>query len=134
MRLDTTAFPIVWMFEGTPHRDWESQLDALLARGERFVLITRQDDGDHDNHAEGQDEGHDAEDKKRRALWLKRNRALLKRWCAGGVFVVSGATKARMLGSLLQPLTKAFGFPLRIAEQADAESTARRLFDAGREH
>ncbi|MDM0091386.1 hypothetical protein QTI08_28475, partial [Variovorax sp. J22G40] len=81
MRLDTTRFPLVFMREAqqqpsaadTP----EQALEALLDRGERFVLLTDHLPGDH------ADESH--EDRKQRALFFKRHKARMRALCQGMV-------------------------------------------------
>lgn len=118
MHIDTRLFPLVWMSSSQPS-NWESQLDALLRQGERFVLLTR----------EMPDRRHDAngEDRKRFALWLKRNRESLKRICAGSVVIVPNQAIAVSLSAVVTPLSKAFGYPVRVATEDRLEAEINSL-------
>ncbi len=40
MHIATCQFPRVWVSSTLPS-NWESELEALLCQGERFVLLTR---------------------------------------------------------------------------------------------
>jgi hypothetical protein len=82
MRLDTSRFPLVFFRQadqapasGTP----EQQLEALLDRGQAFVLLTDHLPGDHAeaSHAESHEE------RKQRALFFKRNKARMRALCKG---------------------------------------------------
>jgi hypothetical protein len=120
MRIDTTHFPLVWVSANAPgDEDWEPQMNTLLDRQQRFVLLGRQ--------ALGADRLSGQAEKKRWARWFKRNRAGLRQWCAGSIVVVPAQSSTLAFKALLQPLAKAFGFPIRIAEEAQAHSEATRL-------
>ena len=108
MHIDTRQFPLVWMSSIEPS-NWESQLNTLLCRGDRFVLLTR----------ERPDREHSANpgERKRFALWLKRNRELLKQVCAGSIVVVYSEVIALPLRAVLAPLGKAFGYPMRVVTE-----------------
>ncbi|WP_156920091.1 hypothetical protein [Comamonas composti] len=118
MQIDTRHFPLVWMSSSQPS-NWESKLDALLSEGEKFVLLTREMPG----------RGHDAngEDRKQFALWLKRNRELLKRTCAGSVVIVPNQAIAMSLSVVATPLSKAFGYPVRVATEDRLETEINSL-------
>jgi hypothetical protein len=112
MRIDTTHFPLVWVSANAPgDEDWEPQMNTLLDRQQRFVLLGRQ--------ALGADRLSGQAEKKRWARWFKRNRAGLRQWCAGSIVVVPAQSSTLAF--------KAFGFPIRIAEEAQAHSEATRL-------
>jgi NAD-dependent oxidoreductase involved in siderophore biosynthesis len=120
MRIDITHFPLVWVSPSTQgDEDWEPKMNTLLDRQQRFVLLGRQ--------ALGADPSSVQAEKKRWARWFKRNRARLRQWCAGSIVVVPAQSSTLALKALLQPLAKAFGFPVRIAEEAQAHSEATRL-------
>lgn len=108
MHIDSDRFPLVWMSSSGPS-NWESELNALLCRAEPFVLLTRE--------RPDREQGATGGDRKRFALWLKSNRELLKRVCAGSIVVVSSEVIALPLRVLLVPLSKAFGYPVRVATE-----------------
>ncbi|MFK0375966.1 hypothetical protein [Pandoraea sp. NPDC090278] len=120
MQIDTSQFPFVHLSRQPYDMNWESGLDALLTRQERFVLISRQSPTEHDDAPPG-------DEKRRFALWLKRNRSELKAWCAGAILVADDASFMRLLGPAVHALAKAFGFPVRIALQTEIDDAARRL-------
>ncbi|WP_321291239.1 hypothetical protein [Alcaligenes phenolicus] len=87
MQVDDTQFPLVFLREHssqqTPQQA-QDQLEALLNRGQRFVLLTdRLGGGDH-----AHEESH--EDRKQRALFFKQNKQRLKDLCAGMVVISKG--------------------------------------------
>jgi len=95
--------------------DWIAEMEALLARGQRFALVFP-------NSAEN--EPHD--DQKMRVVWLKQNKSRLAELCAG-IFGVEPNQAARLLkraqGLVVAP---AFGLTFRVAAtQEQAEALAR---------
>ena len=124
MHLDTTSFPLVWIRDESQQKDLTSQLDALLDRRERFVLIV-------DRNVE-HDEQQDHVEKKRSVLWLKRNRPRLKQWCAGAIVVIDSKAKELVVRPMLYPISKAFGFLVHTARQTNAETEARSLLGIDR--
>ncbi|WP_454255673.1 hypothetical protein [Pseudomonas sp. Marseille-Q8238] len=91
---------------------WADELEALLAHGERFVILYG---------AMRQDESH--EDRKSRGLWLKRRKAELGRYCAGLVSVVADAQAREAMQPKLDGAVRAFGVAQVLA--ADAEEAER---------
>jgi hypothetical protein len=87
MQLDDTQFPLVFLREhSTPQtpQQAQDQLEALLSRGQRFVLLTDRLGGEKHAHEESH------EDRKQRALFFKQNKQRLKDLCAAKV--ASGRT------------------------------------------
>ncbi|KAA0012011.1 hypothetical protein F0A17_12025 [Billgrantia pellis] len=120
MHIDTSHFPRVWISSTGPS-NWESELESLLHQGDRFVLLTREVPG------KGQEAA--PEERKRAALWLKRNREPLKQVCAGSIVVVTNPTVALSLRVALAPLGKAFGYPIRVVEESSIETEINRLLE-----
>ncbi len=87
MQVDDTQFPLVFLREQdqlqTPQQA-QHQLEALLNRGQRFVLLTERLGGEDHNHEESH------EDRKQRALFFKHNKQRLKDLCAGMVVITQG--------------------------------------------
>lgn len=79
MHVDTSRFPVVWLSSDGPS-NWEPTLDGLLQGGERFVLLTHE--------LPGRDQQASGDDRKRLAVWLKRNREQLSSVCAGSIVIV----------------------------------------------
>ncbi len=87
MQVDDTQFPLVFLREHEQEhtsQQTQDQLEALLNRGQRFVLLTERLGGEDRN----QEESH--EDRKQRALFFKRNKQRLKDLCAGMVVITQG--------------------------------------------
>lgn len=118
MHIDTSHFPRVWI-SSIGSTNWESQLDSLLHQSEQFVLLT--------SEIPGREQETDKEERKRLALWLKRNREQLKRVCAGSIVVVTNPIVALSLRTTLAPLGKAFGYPVRAAVEDSIESEINNL-------
>lgn len=93
MQLDDTQFPLVFLREhSTPQtpQQAQDQLEALLSRGQRFVLLTDRLSGEKHAHEESH------EDRKQRALFFKQNKQRLKDLCAGMVVIdLQGAGHSR---------------------------------------
>lgn len=120
MHIDTSHFPRVWI-SSMGSSNWESQLNSLLHQSEQFVLLTCE--------VPGREQESTKEERKRLALWLKRNRAQLKRVCAGSIVVATSPTVALSLRITLAPLGKAFGFPIRIVEESSIDTETNSLLE-----
>lgn len=114
MHIDTRQFPLVWM-SASGASNWQSELNKLLLQGERFVLLTRE--------MPARNKETDGTSRKQLALWLKTNRDQLKHVCAGSIVVVNSQASALPLQAVLGPLSKAFGYPIRVVAERhlDAE-------------
>lgn len=107
MHILINQFPQVWV-SAAPSSTWEAELDALLNRGERFVLLTRNlPDKEHFNSKE----------KKEFALWFKCNRKRLAEVCAGSIVIVPNEMVATGLAPLVAPLCRVFGYPVRVVTE-----------------
>lgn len=123
MQLDTTRFPLVFMREaeqppsavGTP----EQALEALLDRGERFVLLTDHLPGDH------AEEGH--EERKQRALFFKRHKARMRALCPGMVLITGDRAIPAAVRLAAQGAGKVLGLAIAFVEtERDATEAASR--------
>lgn len=122
MHIDISQFPMVWMSSDLPS-NWQPVLDALLDREQRFVILTREIPG-----REGAREAR-KEERRSVALWFKKNRAQLKRQCAGSIVIVTSEAIARSLGVVLAPLGKAFGYPVHAVVENRVETTVNQLLN-----
>lgn len=92
-------------------------MDALLECEQAFVIIMT---------SHQTDEPH--EERKRRGLWLKANRAALGKLCRAVISVEPDRTRRLALQAQMLLASKAFGIPMRVeSTTAEAEITARRL-------
>lgn len=128
---DDSRFPFV---RATPKEkqagtapQWQREMEALIARAQPFVIIFPPD-----HHADLEQLDGDAmrqaqEERKQRALWLKRNREVLAGSCRGMITIeLDGARRSAERARATQ-LEKAFGVPLRVA---DSGGMADELADA----
>lgn len=111
---DLSAFPLVRLpmlepgIAGTGER-WAAEFDAVLARGERFVLLSI--------GPIREDEAHD--DRKARALWLKRRRAELGRLCLAHLHVEQDPDRRAMMQDRAAKMGNAFPYPLTVFASED---------------
>jgi hypothetical protein len=121
MLIDLTEFPLVYLrAEQESTRSPEAQIKALFARGERFVMIA--DHSPEDHHEEPQ------EQRKERALILKRFRDQLARWCAGAIVIENKGPIAKPIKLASQAFGHAFGVPFAfVKDDVAARETARRI-------
>ncbi|AYZ63767.1 ATP--cob(I)alamin adenosyltransferase [Burkholderia multivorans] len=129
MQIVTTEFPFVWLrYSGSTHTDPArllAELDALLARRERFVLLT-------DDAPSGDDRGAgDHELRKQLAKWSKANRAQSREWIPAMIAIEPDAPRRVALDAFSGTFEKVWGYPLNAAASRDeALALARRLLDA----
>lgn len=122
---DMSNFPIVRsrndaIVPGYAHQ-WAREMDALLAADAPFIIVF--DEGMAEERQE---------DRKVRAVWLKKNRNLLAMLCRSVVAIEPDAVKRMALKAQAVIATKAFGVPMDIvSSRAEAELRARGLLDAG---
>jgi len=119
---DVADFPLVRLMpEGLPEGyavQWEAEMETLIKQPEPFVMVVAALEGEHQ-------EAH--EDRKRRTLWMKRNRDALARRCRGMVAVEPNAGKRMLMQTQSAALAGLFKVRLRIvatAEEADAQARA----------
>lgn len=116
---DVSDFPIVWSRNAAIvpgyAPQWVREMDGLLTRGLPFVVVF--------------DEGiteEDHEDRKVRALWLKKNKGLLVSLCRSVFVIEPNAIKRAALMAQALVASKAFGVSMDIvASRQEAETAAR---------
>ena len=112
---DLSAFPLVRLpmpdpgIVGTGER-WAAEFDAVLAKGERFVLLSI--------GPIPEDESHD--DRKARTLWLKRRRAELGRLCLAHLHVEHDPDRRAMIQDRAAKTAGAFPYPLTVFASEDS--------------
>ncbi|MDR6497417.1 hypothetical protein J2785_000559 [Burkholderia ambifaria] len=128
MQIVTTEFPFVWLrYSGSTHTDPArllAELDALLARRERFVLLT-------DDAPSGDDRGAgDHEMRKQLAKWSKANRVQSREWIPAMIAIEPDAARRVALDAFSGAFEKVWGYPLNAAAtRDDALALAQRLLD-----
>ncbi|OXI31504.1 ATP--cob(I)alamin adenosyltransferase [Burkholderia sp. AU16741] len=126
MQIVTTEFPFVWLrYSGSTYTDPArliAELDALLARRERFVLLT-------DDAPSGDDRpDNDHEMRKQLAKWSKANRALSRERIPGMIAIEPNAARRVALNAFSGAFEKVWGYPLNAAaSRDDALALAQRL-------
>ncbi|VWB70730.1 ATP--cob(I)alamin adenosyltransferase [Burkholderia lata] len=128
MHITTTEFPFVWLrYTGSTHTDPArliAELDTLLARRERFVLLT-------DDAPSGDDRGADDHElRKQLAKWSKANRAQSREWIPAMIAIEPDASRRVALNAFSGAFEKVWGYPLNAAAtRDDALALAQRLLD-----
>jgi hypothetical protein len=114
MQIDKSLYPLVFLREtASPQTERpETELEAILADGLPFVLIS-----DHPSHDEANEP---PEEKKTRALFFKRNKALFCRNCAGAIVIEGAKVTPTRLRMAAQAFGKAFGVPFHFVPDEDA--------------
>lgn len=111
MHISTQEFPRVW-FSNIAPANWRQELDALLAKGQRFVLLTRELPGADAEQAKAQEEFTE---------WVKANHRDFRKTCAGCLVVVNNALLAFSIGFFVAPLSKKLGIPVLVAQEDDLD-------------
>ncbi|AYN20699.1 hypothetical protein [Alcaligenes aquatilis] len=129
MHVDDTQFPLVFLREHSPQQtpqQAQDQLEALLNRGQRFVLLTDRMGGEDPAHEESH------EDRKQRALFFKQNKPRLKELCAGMVVISKGRAIPAAVRLAQQTLGRVLGLRFAfVMDETQARMQARRLLEAG---
>lgn len=105
------GFPLVWT--GAPVRDaedarqWQAEMDMLVAQGSRFVILHRLDGA----------EPHEA--RKARALWLKHNKRALARICLALVAVEADPVRRMALKARAAIANQSYGVKAAVAATAE---------------
>lgn len=126
MQVDKSRYPFVFLRETALPKteNPELELEAILADGSPFILIS-----DHPPHDESNES---PEAKKARALFFKRNKALFLRNCAGAIVIEGAKATPMSLRMAAQAFGKAFGVPFHFVpdESAAVELGEKLLMDA----
>lgn len=102
---------------------WTAGFDVALARGEPFVFVL-------DMEEFFTDPRESPEEKKKGALWMKRNRPTLTRLCRGNVYIVADPGMREEVLKQTRKQGKALGFRFEAAADLDeALSVARQLLE-----
>jgi hypothetical protein len=101
-------------------QQWAREMDALLAADVPFAIV-----------GEGMAE-EQQEDRKVRAVWLKKNRSRLATLCRAVVAIEPDTVKCMALKAQAVIATKAFGVPMdMVPSRAEADVRARGLLEPG---
>lgn len=112
---DLSAFPLVRLpmpepgIEGYGER-WAAEFDAILARGERFVLLSV--------GPMPESEAHD--DRRARTLWLKRRRGDLGRLCLAHLHVERDPDRRAMMEERAAKMAGVFPYALGMFGSEDS--------------
>lgn len=124
MNIDATEFPIVQMVADpaldTPVEEAMASFLELLSRNQPFVFVGTGEpgDGDKDN----------VEDRRKISLWMKANKAEIRRLVKGHVQIVPDAAKRVAMKAFSVVFGKFWGYPMYIVANAEeARVKARSL-------
>ncbi|WP_252717213.1 hypothetical protein [Herbaspirillum sp. B65] len=122
--MNSSNFPYVWMSlaqePGHDHDKDYIEFEANLARGEPFVLLT--------DTAPAEDHEHSPEEKKRTALWMKKNKLELRRLVLAMIVVESSPAKRLGFKAFAVVFAKFWGYPLLLAaSRQEAMEIAKEL-------
>ncbi len=130
MLMNSSDFPLVWMNltqePGHDHQKDFDEFEANLQRGEPFVLLT--------DTAPVEDHEHSPEEKKRTALWMKKNKLELRKLVLAMILVEPNSAKRFGFKAFAVVFAKFWGYPLLLAasrEQA-IEMAGELLREAGK--
>ncbi|MGO2235874.1 hypothetical protein B6N13_09595 [Marinomonas sp. UCMA 3892] len=116
MSMNSSQFPFVWIsLDHKPGQDSQKDFDefeANLQRGEPFVLLS--------NSAPTGDHEHSKEEKKRTSLWMKKNKAELRKLVIAMILIEPNAAKRLGFKAFAEVFSKFWGYPLILASSQDA--------------
>ena len=124
MSVNSSDFPFVWMSltqePGHDHQKDFAEFEANLQRGEPFVLLT--------DTAPTEEHEHSPEEKKRTALWMKKNKVELRKWVLAMIMIESNSAKRLGFKAFSVVFAKFWGYPLLLAASREqAMEMAREL-------
>lgn len=127
MSMSSSNFPYVWMsFSQDPEHDNEKDFEEFeenLKRDEPFVILT--------DTAPTEDHKHSPEDKKRTALWMKKNKAELRKLVLAMILIEPSQAKRLGIKAFSVLFTKFWGYPLILASsREEAMAIAEGLLSA----
>lgn len=131
MPVDATQFPLVYLTAPQPDSspgEAEAAFEALLDRGERFVVVTERPPGEEHEHERELAHETPHEARKQRALFFKRNKARMKVLCAGMVVIAGERPISLAARVAAQTLGKFLGFRCAFVRDAhEAQAQAERF-------
>lgn len=127
MKMDASQFPYVWVDFTHSHAEPEhdhkkdfERFEALLARKEAFVFLSRT--------AEEDDHEHTQEEKKQVSLWMKKHKQALRTYVKGMVHIEPGSAKRLAMRAFATAFSKFWGYPMLVAgSEEEAMGFARHL-------
>ena len=127
MKINASKFPYVWVDFTHSHAEPEhdhtedfERFEALLARKEAFVFLSRT--------AEQDDHEHTQQEKKQVSLWMKKHKQALRTYVKGMVHIEPGSAKRLAMRAFSAAFAKFWGYPLLIAgSEEEALGFAQRL-------
>ena len=124
MLINSSDFPYVWMnLAQEPGHDHEkdfAEFEANLQRGEPFVILT--------DTAPADDHEHSPEEKKRTALWMKKNKVELRKRVLAMIMIEPNSAKRLGFKAFAVVFAKFWGYPLLLAASREqAIEMAREL-------
>lgn len=124
MLVDVTRFPIVFIRSGsTSEEAVPSQIEHLLDREAPFVLMTDHAPGDHDDES--------AEERKEKALFVKKIKSRLVKLCKAMIVIEGDQPTNAIVRAGAATAAKAFGFSVFfVADEEQANQKAELILAA----
>ncbi|WP_430512194.1 hypothetical protein [Pannonibacter phragmitetus] len=124
MPMDNSNFPFVWMsYADAPDHDHDDDFASFeenLKRGEPFVVLS--------DSVPSEEHEHSQEERKRTALWMKKNKAGLRKLVLAMIIVEPSAAKRLAFKAFGITFAKFWGYPMMLASSRDeAMVIARKL-------
>ncbi|MCF5651449.1 hypothetical protein GIV49_18050 [Pseudomonas syringae] len=128
MSVNSSDFPYVWMsFTQAPGHDHQkdfADFEANLQRGEPFVILT--------DTVASEDHEHSPEERKRTALWMKKNKVELRKWVLAMIMIEPNSAKRLGFKAFAVVFAKFWGHPLLLATTREqAMEMAKELLTKG---
>lgn len=124
MSMNSSHFPLVWISlwqePGQNSQKDFDEFEAILKRGEPFVLLS--------DSAPTEDHEHAPEEKKRTSLWMKKHKAELRKLVLAMVLVEPNFAKRLGFKAFAIMFAKFWGYPMLLASsREEAVNIARGL-------
>lgn len=124
LRIDESEFPLVWLIQVDQMENRSSQseaydnsfiqLEKILDKKIPFVIISATEFEDEEQHE------HSKEEKMKLALWLKKNKASVKKYIIAQIQIVPENKQNIILKGFVKAFSKFWGYPMLIVSDKDS--------------
>lgn len=121
--IDESEFPLVWLKKAEKMKSNLSQsetydnnliqLEKILDKKTPFIIINETNSGDEEQHEHSKDE------KMKLALWLKRNKASVKKYIIAQIQIVPHNKQNLILTGFTKAFSKFWGYPIFITSDKE---------------
>ncbi|KIS41570.1 hypothetical protein [Kosakonia radicincitans] len=121
--IDESEFPLVWLIQVDQMENRSSQseaydnsfiqLEKILGKKIPFVIISATEFEDEEQHE------HSKEEKMKLALWLKKNKANVKKYIIAQIQIVPENKQSLILKGFAKAFSKFWGYPMLIVSDKE---------------